>query len=257
MASIFDGFKNRATILSFSDPITGNITEFSIDASLTINTSMSATVTEFPVEGQKTVNDHIQPAPLTISISGVVSESPSQKLLTLATTLATQAVLSSRQYQGLSSAAASGYLASLASSGAARKSGFDKEASFAKLLSNRNEVDPDYPKRAMLGLQKLFDQGIIFNIRTFFSDVLYQNMAATGLSFTQDADTGDSLSFSMTAKKIRTVTAFTEVANEVKIADPANTSATKTENKGKLNKIQKETEPPAALTFRILGALLS
>lgn len=234
MGSIYDGFKNRATVLTFINPVSGAEEDFLIDASLSVSTNLNANVTKFPVEGRETVTDHVQPQPLKLSLKGVISESPSQKLLTLATSIASGVVERSTNFSGLTSTFATAALASAAAAAAgftASKPNLD--AGFGKLLTIRSESDPGYPKRAMLGLARAFDRGTLFKVRTYFSDRLYNDMVITQLSFEQDADIGDSLSFSMELQKITTVKAFSRGAAENRMADPAGSSATDSVDEGK------------------------
>ena len=251
MAGVFDGFKNRATVMVFRDPVTPeNTKEFALDASVSLSTSLTANVTTFPVEGRQNITDHVQPQPLTIQVEAVIAESPSQKLLTLANTLANQAVTATGQFQGLSATFASAALAT-ASSQFLRNREFEKaKGNFAALLTNRAEVDPNFPKRAMLGLQKAFDRGELFDIRTFFSDVLYKDMVMTTLTFSQTAEMGDSLSFNFTAQKITTVEDFVRVQTELRMKDPAGTSGAESTDKGEKNKLPEQK--PGSIATQIV-----
>jgi hypothetical protein len=246
MAGFFDGFQSRATILVFTNPITKDITEVPIDASLSINTNMTASVTKFPVENSESISDHIQTQPLTVSVSAIFSESPSQNLLTVAQTLASAAASRAGQFQGLSATFASAASALAVSSAFTNFNKFDTGAGWRRLLTDRDENDPEYPKRAMLGLQEAFDLGLLFDIRTYFSDVIYKNMVMTALSFTQDASNGDSLVFNFTAQKVTTVDKFVKKPTNLKVKDPANNSATPAENKG--SKATTE-EVPGSIAF--------
>ena len=233
MASLFDGFKSRNTVFTFIDPLTKAETAFAIDVTKSLSTSLKATVTEFPVEGQQNINDHFQPSPLEISIECLVSESPSQQVLTIGKTLIAGAI--GTQFRGLSSTFASA-AASAAISGAAalfgEKGGV---ATYNKLLANRGPNDVDYPKKAMQGLIRVFEQGIPFTIRSYFDVKVYTNMVMTSLSFPQAALTGDSLQFTMSAKKITTVDVFDTTPSETQMKDPAGSSAAKSANKGKIS----------------------
>lgn len=229
---LYDGFKNRETQLIFGDPIDSKKqTIIPIDCSLSISTNMLATVSNFPIE-EGFGNDHIQPSPLSITIDGFISESPSQKLLTLANAAITQSLLSTGRFSGLSASFAAAATATLTSYAVSNSKKFDTRASFKQLLAQRSESDPEYPKRAMLGLQRMFYSGELFTIRTFFSDVIYTNMAATSLSFSQTPDIGDSLSFTLTAQQINVVRKLNPIPVEIRAADPAGTSAAEEANKG-------------------------
>lgn len=149
---IYDGFKNRETVLVFGDPVNPDQqTIIPIDCSLQISTSMSATVTDFPIEDSTSISDHVQPSPLEITINGFISESPSQALLTVASAAVTKALLSTGKFNGLSATFATAAIAAQASLAVSNQQKFDKTASFKQLLSVRTESDPEYPKRAMLG----------------------------------------------------------------------------------------------------------
>lgn len=229
---LYDGFQNRETQLVFGDPTdTKKQTIIPIDCSLSISTSMSAQVTNFPIE-EGSITDHIQQAPLMVTIEGFISESPSQKLLTLANAAVTQSLLSTGRFSGLSASFAAAATATLTSYALSNSQKFDKAATFKQLLSQRSEVDPEYPKRAMLGLERMFYSGELFTIRTFFSDVIYTNMAAISLSFNQTAEIGDSLSFTLTAQKVNVVQRLDPIPVEIKMADPAGSSAAEEVKKG-------------------------
>ena len=246
MAGFFDGFQSRATVLVYPDPLTKGVKLIPLDASLSISTNMTASVTQFPIENAGTITDHVQPKPLTVNVSAVFSESPSQKLLTIAQSLASGVADRAGQFQGLSSTFVSAASALAVSAPFRNYSKFDKEAGFLRLLGERKEVDPDYPKRAMLGLQKAFDAGKVFDLRTYFSDVIYKNMVMTSLSFSQTVSLGDSLSFTFTAQKVTTVDSFVRKKSEVEMKDPANSSATEKVNKGKA---QTKEEPTGSMLF--------
>lgn len=253
MGSIYDGFKNRATVLTFINPVSGAEEDFLIDASLSVNTNLRANVTKFPVEGRETITDHVQPQPLTVSLKGVISESPSQKLLTLATSITSGVVERSTKFSGLTSTFATAALASAAAAAAgltASKPNLD--AGFEKLLTIRSESDPGYPKRAMLGLARAFDKGTLFKVRTYFSDRLYNDMVITQLSFEQDADIGDSLSFSMQLQKIVTLQAFSRKATEFRMADPAGSSAADSVDEGKKTTAEEKPDSVAKQTINNL-----
>ena len=250
MAGLFGGFQSRATVLSFIDPITKNKKEFALDASLSIDTSMSATVSEFPIENAETISDHVQPKPLTLTVNAMFSESPSQKLLTVAQTIAGGVADSAGQFRGLSATFAAAASSLAVSAPFTNFSRFDTRLGFARLLTDRSENDPEFPKRAMLGLQRAFDQGIIFDIRTYFSDVIYKNMVMNTLSFTQSPSNGDSLSFTFTAQKITTVDQFVRKKTELRVKDPAGSSATKKENKGSK---KTDDQPPGSAYWNLFG----
>lgn len=93
----------------------------------------------------------------------------------------------------------------------------------------------------------MFYSGEVFTIRTFFSDIIYQNMVATSLSFNQDANTGDSLSFTLTAKKINLVKPLNPTPVEIRMKDPAGTSAAEESDKGP---VTPEVKPPS-LSYQV------
>jgi len=240
MGNLDDGFQSRATVISFVDPATQTLEEFAIDATLTIATSLSASVTMFPVEGRQNVSDHVQFSPMKVSVSGVFSESPSQELLTLATSLSSWAILSTGQFTGLSAGFATAALAAAASASTRRE--ISKTASWAKLLTVRSITDPGFPKRALDGLKGMFENGTLFTLRTYFNSSIYTDMIMTNLSFNQDPEIGDSLRFSFSAQKVRTVQAFKTKAGEIQMKDPAGSSAAEKGEKGPKTKKKLEND---------------
>ena len=117
MASLFDGYgsalrSNPVTIV-FGDSLTGSGKEFALDVVTAIKTNMSASITKFPIEEGGNISDHVQRQPLSISLTGLISESPSARLLTVASSLAGFAASSSGQFQGLSSTFAAGAAAAI------------------------------------------------------------------------------------------------------------------------------------------------
>jgi hypothetical protein len=238
MSTIFDGYKDRSTAFIFTDPVTEKKTTVTVDCTIKLATRMKAVITEYPVEKDKTNNstDHIQPGPIYLEIEGFVSESPSQKLLGLATAAAKQAILSTGKFKGLSATFASAAVSSLASAAVSRSEKFDTKADFRRLLSSRSEVDTEYPKRAALGYVELFKSGTVFDIRSYFSSTIYRNVAIESFSFTNTSRDGDSLTFNMVVKKINVVESLSQTPSEIRMADPAGTSAAEEADLGKLSK---------------------
>jgi len=254
MSSIFEALKDdRAAIMKFTDG-EGNSSEFAIDVTTSINTALSASVTEFPVEGRGTITDHIQPAPVSLSLQCMISESPSQQLLTLATGLLGAGLKQlttdklTGQFAGAVAAASMAVNSSM--TGKVKPSYSDDtgfgEVDFGPLLSNRKDLDVDFPKRAMIGLIKMFQAGTIFSLHTFFTQHLYTDMVMTSLSFSQTPKEGESLSFSMSCKQISVTTAFSQVDSlELKASNPAGGSLTPKVDKGKASKKVQEKVGPS------------
>ena len=231
MVAPFKNILSRATQFTYIDPVTRKERSFLIDSTITLQTNLSAKVTSFPVEGGGNITDHVQASPLTLQINGVISESPSQQLLTIASSLVTSSFQKASTFNGLSATFTSAFLASAASRVARGK--LPKDTDFSSLLTERRESDPEYPKRAMLGLTRAFERGTTFSIRTYFSDDIYKNMVITSLKFTQNSKIGDSLSFTMNMVKIVKVASFAQTKGEIQIADPTNASATAEGDQGK------------------------
>lgn len=229
------GLFPKPTVFVFVDPLTEEITEFQIDVTKTLNTSVRAAITQFPVEGRDNINDHFQPTPIEVSMAGMISISPSQKTLTVASNLAAAVV--GTQFQGLSSTFASAAAAAAVSGAAQLLSGNVglESPGYNKLLGKRGEQDPNFPKKAMLGLLRVFERGVPFTIRSYFDVKVYTDMVMTSLTFPQDATIGESLNFNMTAKKIKTVEVFKKTIGEFKAVDPAGSSASDKKNKGKVS----------------------
>ena len=245
------------TVFIFESPIKGENIEFTLDVTSMLNTTMSGKVTSYPLEGGGNVSDHFQANPLTLAITGMISQSPSQWLSTLATSIATNAALANSP-KGLSNT----FKAAVASSIvlgrlAGNYSGSSKEllgSPYTTLLNNdnRSKVSPkEYPKQAMLGLIKMFEAGNPFRIRTYFSEEIYSNMVITNLSFNQSAQTGESLPFTMSCQKVTVVKKFEGQASELKAVDPVGSSAEETTDAGKKTKIAKKK--PRSLLHEKLG----
>lgn len=239
---ISDFLKGRPTIIKFIDPLTKDTAEFPIDVTMKIDTSIKAKVTSFPVEGSvANVSDHVQPTPLRLSLTGMISTSPTSLLLTVASSLAQKQLESAGKFSGLSKTFASAALAAGVSAAASLGgSASNTDATFAKLLTIRGEVDPDFPKKAMQGMIKMFRQGIPFTLRTYFAEEIYINMVMDSLSFPQSPKIGDSLMFSMSCTKIEIVKSSVSTT-ELQAADPANSSAADNEDNGGLT--GKERDP--------------
>ena len=254
--SIFGGVTNSAAVMKFTDPITDESVEVPIDVTSAINTSLSASVSKYPIEGGGTVTDHIQPAPLSLQLECFFSESPSQAILTVASALA-DAALGQIIPAGLTTGFASA-LSSAAIFGAAgetldsfgkgtRTESWELESAkknpgdFVPLLTTRKEQDKDFPKRAMLGLTRMFQAGTMFTLHTFFTKDMYTNMVMTSITFKQTPEIGDSLSFTMNCVQVQTTEAFsTSTTLELKAKDPAGSSLTKKLDKGKTSTVEKD-----------------
>lgn len=241
MASLFDRFSNRAATMNFkADPTKNEITSFAIDVTSKIDTKLSASVTNFPVEGRGNITDHIQPAPLTLTLSCMISESPSQALITLASSIAGAGVrnLSSNKItQEFSGAIAAAGTAAVASQIGKKAPAFTGKAynkvDFAPLLTNRKAYDPNFPKRAMVGLTKMFQQGTIFDLHTFFTSDIYSDMVMTSLTFSQTPKEGESLFFTMTCKQVDVTESVSVLqGKETTAANPAGGSASQNVDKG-------------------------
>jgi len=233
------------SIISFDDPIHGK-GEFAIDVTTSIATNLSAAVTKFPIEGRENITDHVQPAPLTLSLKCMISESPSAGALTLASTLASSIIgsaIPNKLSSGFARALTGAAVTAIASQIGKGSDDNDNDAGFKDLLTTRSIADTEYPKKAMLGLARMFQAGTLFTLRTFFNSGLYTNMVMTSLSFSQTSKEGDSLSFSMTCEKVKTVKAFSFATNlELKASDPAGGSLAKVKDKDKVT--PKETKDP-------------
>jgi hypothetical protein len=242
MASLFEGFQTRASVMKFVDPVTKEDVTFALDVTKSIVTTLSAGVTQFPIEGRKNITDHIQPSPLSLSLECMISESPSQQLYTLVAALVS-ASIGQVVPAGLSATfakSAGTVLATKASLGGSEQSG-----SIKSLLMNREEYDSEFPKKAMQGLISMFQAGAIFSLHTFFTKSLYTDMVMTSLSFNQTPKEGDSLAFSMSCTQVKTTTAFSEATNlELKAVDPVGSSASGVADKGKVT--PKPATPPGS-----------
>ncbi len=240
MASLFEGFQSRHTVFSFEDDLETSSTgsEFAIDVTESFVTNLKGSLSSFPIEGGGNISDHFQAAPLRVNLKGLITVSPSQQLLTLASSLLNGAIENNTQrFKGLSSTFVSAALTAGAAQVLKNSQKDYKKDNANTLLTNRTEVDPDFPKRAMLGLIKLFEAGTPFTIRSYFETSVYTNMVITALSFTHNSSVGDSLSFNMSAQKINIVKrSQISASSELKMADPISSSAAEIDAKGKTTK---------------------
>lgn len=245
MASLFDGFKTSPVEIVFRKALTSGETKiFALDVVKAIKTNLSASITKFPIEGGGNISDHVQLEPLTISLEGLISESPSSQFLTIASSIAGFAAQTSGQFEGLSSTFASAAASAAVSGVAGLFGGAGKDASYIPLLTDRKAVDPDFPKKAMKGMIQMFEAGEPFDIRTYFTDDIYRNMVMKKLSFDQDASKGNSLPFTMSCERVVLIEAFSVTPAEFRMADPAGSSAAETANQG-----SKATKPVNSRLF--------
>lgn len=227
MASIFDLFQTQETTISYVDEFSRIPTEFTLDVTSAIGTTVNAKVTEFPIEGGSNITDHVQTGPRMLTLTGLISISPSNQLLVLA-----QALIGGA-FSKIAGGGLSGTFA--AAAGAAAVGGLAStlgKENISSLLAIRGVVDPDYPKRAMKGLIFMLEAGQRFTVRTYMSDDLYTDMVLTSVSFNNDAKNGESLPFTLTCKQITTVTSFAKKAIETLMKSPAGSSAAQAVNKG-------------------------
>ena len=226
-----ESLKGRPTVMSFVDPITKDPKEFPLDVSMKIDTSIKAKVTSFPVEGSiGNVTDHVQPSPLRLSLNGMISQSPTQLLLTAASSILQKQLADRGKFTGLTKTFTTAALAAGVSR-AASLGGSGSSTSFAQLLTVRGESDPEFPKKAMQGLIEMFKQGTPFTLRTYFQEEIYLNMVMDSISFPQNATSGDSLMFMMSCTKVEIVKSVTS-KNELSAADPAGSSAAENSDDG-------------------------
>jgi len=178
-----------------------------------VNTSINAHVTRFPVEVGVDITDHIQPEARTLRLDCFVSTHPTQRLLSIANSLAGRFLTTNIGGQGAAvfGALLRGGITSIANQGVSSEG--PTGPNLMKLLGDRNAFDPEYPKKVMQGLTQLLESGVLLNIKTYMSKTLYTKMAITSLTYNNEPTTGESLNFTMGLKRIRTVAdVFTSVA---------------------------------------------
>jgi len=254
MASIFEGFKSKASTIMFKDSGGTQVT-FALDATEAINTSLSASLTVFPIEDRNNITDHIQPNPLVLNLDCFISESPSQQILSIASGLL-NAAIGTVVPAGISRTFASAIVKASTFAAASMVGKNDGKDTLKSLLMDRSEHDPDYPKRAMQGLIKMFQAGTTFTLHTFFTKTIYTNMAMTSLTFDQNSSGGDSLTFSMTCEQVKTTSAFSQDTKlELKAVDPASSSLSKTDSKGKVTPTEAAT-PANSILYNGGGFLI-
>ena len=239
----------KLTTFVFESPLKEEPVEFALDVTSILNTTLTASVTKFPVEGGGNISDHFQSNPLTLQITGMITQSPSAMLAGILDTVVGFTDLA--KPKGISGSFAAALLT--AGAKAALTGGFNKSQSeneyygspFATLLSGdyrKSAGQEDYPKQAMLGLIKMFEAGQAFRIRTYFSEEIYTNMVMTSLSFNQNAKVGNSLPFTITCQKVKVVPLFESTASELSVVDPVGSSAEETVDQGKKTKKEKEDD---------------
>ena len=252
------------TTIIFPEKKAGDgIKSFLFDATVNITTSASGSLTRFPIERGSIISDHFQPEQLKVEISGIISESPSNVLLTLASNIASfqaSQLISNRKYTSIQTslaAIAAGavgtipYLIASKFMASDKLSGFtDKgQADYVEILTSRvtkygvTIPDKNYPKKAMKALVEMLNAGEVFTIRTHFSEELYTDMIMTNISFPQEATVGNSLIFNMSCRKVKIVDRIKQRGDQFKSVGDLSPSITPNQSKGP--KKPKAVEPPS------------
>ena len=172
--------------------IVGTPQSLVIDASIAISHDTEATPTEYPVEEGSKISDHIMVEPATVTIEGIITDTP----------LGFEALAS-----GLLTAGARA-VASKALGGLGATAGAIVGGSIGALLSTSdNKVRDSY-----LFLRELQTERVTFTLVTSLQS--YSNMVLQRLSVPQETKFGNSLKFTATMKQIRIVSSFLKILPE-------------------------------------------
>ena len=175
--------RQRGTIFSLKDAIPNDpILDFHIDVTLTENHSFESEVTENPVEEGVVISDHIDLKPESLTITGVISDTP----LNLSTS-AQGAATTAGAFVGKKIV---GPLGAVAGVGAGAVAG---------LLAGPN----NRMKTAFDHLRDLQSKRVPFTVITGLKR--YTNMVIVSLTINRDSKSGRSFNFTATLKQIRIV----------------------------------------------------
>lgn len=197
----------------FKIPTKSQIGFLKLDASLSETHNRTATITDNEVEDGSIISDHVKLSPKTLSINGMVSDTP---VSILGLGVSTDDVL-----------------------GAANDFLDGKKAGSEGLVKNQTRT----PKEAWQYLNELMENRTPFSVVTALQR--YENMILTSLSAPRSAQNGKSLVFNAELRQIQIVRSSTTIIPAFKVeGGQASNSAT---SKGKLGK-QSTKEASAAQT---------
>lgn len=207
-----------------------------VDVTEILDTSLSASISDNPIEAKKnsSVTDHIVIDPLKLSISGYITESPSNDLLNNLESIAGGVTGGLLGQLGANSKIGG---AGLIGTGLGAALGSRIPGALAGFQGERAEF---YARAVMKDLMRIMREKKPFIIKTFFfptddqENNIYTNMVIESLNFPQTFREGRGLRFSLTARQLKLVSLETEAvsAEFVKDEQPAN-SSTKKQNIGK------------------------
>lgn len=184
-----------------------------LDAATSITHENGATVSKNPIEDGSDVTDNVRLDNRSLSIDGMISESP-LLLLNSALNVFTGAATS------VGETAFGGFAAQALSAGL---------GSIAGVIASRNQEDVLYPDKAFQYLKELRQNRIPFNIQTRLE--VYENMILTRLTVPQRAEDGKSLRFQATFEQIQIVQTRNIILPERNTKNQP--GATKSQNLGK------------------------
>jgi hypothetical protein len=193
-----------------------------LDAAASIQHNATATPTKNPIEARSgdpidNFTDHVRLENRTLSIDGLISESP---LTVIASALSV--------FTGASSSLVRDAFGGGALGGFAQQALAAGVGSIAGLIENRNDDDIQYPSKAFQYLEELRDNRVPFTVITSLKR--YENMILTNLSVPQTGVDGKSLRFSATFEQIQIVQTQVVIIPEQTVTNP---SAASKQNLGK------------------------
>jgi hypothetical protein len=156
-----------AALTLLSKPTPTTIDDLPLDATISVSFAGDVDATEHPVEEGAAIIDHARPKAETVTIEGVISNTP---------------ISSDQQTRRIES---QGFLFEAASGDEAPRG------------------QPGYAEDAFVRLRALKDAGRLVSIVT--QTATYENMLLTSLRETKNAQSGDAFRFSATFKRVRLV----------------------------------------------------
>ena len=220
----------------------GSKAEIVLDCTKVIETSLNSQLTKFPVEAGFSITDHSISAPITLKISGEITESP------LTVTAIVQNLAKAGTTAGLNALGVSnGFATAAAGAGISLRLGSASDfisgntvygdQTVMKALGKRESLDVNYPKRMQVALSQLCEYKMNIKVSTYFNKSTYKDMVIKSASFSQNPKNPDNLNFNLVLQQIRTVQIEKSKIDipkktEGNVVDPSGSSAAKKVKKG-------------------------
>ena len=142
-----------------------------LDAALSVSHQKTSEVTEFEVEKGSNITDHIRPKPVSVTVNGIVSNTP---------------------------------IGTLQSERVLQLTGFE----FRSTVDGANATEnPGYVQSAYLELKRIFEAQELVKLVTELET--YENMAMRSLDIPRDVQTGDCIRFSAQFQQVRLISNLT------------------------------------------------